>query len=97
MSRCPREWEHEIIWAVQHLKKQGFPSALYKITMVGAVYYIWKARNDSIFGNKQYCPDSIYEQIVKDVRDRVFSWRNCGRSPVNRILCSDWHISEKVL
>ncbi|KAI8538223.1 hypothetical protein RHMOL_Rhmol09G0086000 [Rhododendron molle] len=55
--------------------------------MAGTVYYVWKARNDSIFDNKQCISNSFYEHIVKDVRDSVFSWRNCGRSPLNRVLC----------
>ncbi|KAI8537304.1 hypothetical protein RHMOL_Rhmol09G0013100 [Rhododendron molle] len=97
MSRSPGEWEQEIHWAVQHLKKKGFSSALYKLALAGTVYYVWKARNDSIFSNKQYIPEIIFEQIVMDVRDRVFSWRNCGCSPVNRILCRAWNISEKIL
>ncbi|XP_058218344.1 uncharacterized protein LOC131329265 [Rhododendron vialii] len=97
MTRCPWEWEHEINWAVQYLKKEGFSSSLYKLAMAGIVYYSWKARNDSIFGNKQCISDSIYEQIVKDVQDRVFSWRNCGCSSLNRVLCRGWNISEKVL
>ncbi|KAI8563090.1 hypothetical protein RHMOL_Rhmol03G0086400 [Rhododendron molle] len=85
MTRCPGEWEHEINWPVQYLKKKGFSSALYKLAMAGTVYYIWKARNDSIFGNKQCISDPIYEQIVKNMRDRVFSWRNCGCNPLNRV------------
>lgn len=61
MTRSPGEWEYEINLAVQHFKKKGFSSALYKLAMVGTMYYIRKARNDSIFGNKHYIPDSIYE------------------------------------
>lgn len=31
-----------------------------------------------IFGNKQLYPDGISEQIIKDVRDKVFSWKKIG-------------------
>ncbi|KAI8568692.1 hypothetical protein RHMOL_Rhmol02G0220000 [Rhododendron molle] len=61
MTRCPSEWEHEINWVVQNLKKKGFSSALYKLAIAGTMYYVWKARNDSILGNKQCISDSIYE------------------------------------
>ncbi|KAI8563665.1 hypothetical protein RHMOL_Rhmol03G0126800 [Rhododendron molle] len=60
--------------------------------MAGTVYYIWKAKNDSIFGNNQCISDSIYEQIVKDVRDRVFFWRNCGRSSLNSLVKNSEHL-----
>ncbi|KAI8561609.1 hypothetical protein RHMOL_Rhmol04G0353600 [Rhododendron molle] len=65
--------------------------------MTSTVYCVWKAWNDSIFSNKQYITDLVYEQIVKDVRDRAFSWRNCGRSALNRALCRAWNISAKIL
>ncbi|KAI8546448.1 hypothetical protein RHMOL_Rhmol07G0118400 [Rhododendron molle] len=61
MSRSPGEWEHEINGAVQHLRKKGFSFALYKLARVGTVYYVWKARNDSIFSYKQYITDLVYE------------------------------------
>ncbi|KAH7842859.1 hypothetical protein Vadar_009874 [Vaccinium darrowii] len=77
VCRRPGNWDHEISWATLHLKHKGFPSALYKLAMAGSVYYIWKARNEYIFGNK--IPNlegiTIWEQLVRDVRDRVCTWR----------------------
>lgn len=96
-SRYPMEQKHEINWAVQSLKKKGFSSTLYKLAMAGTMYYIWKARNrnDSVLGNKQYTPDTIYDPIVNDVRDRVFSWRSSGHNPINSALCRAWNISDQ--
>lgn len=97
ISRRPVELGREISWAIHHVKKEGFSSALYKLAMAGTVYYIWKARNDSVFCNKRYSTDAIFDMIVKDVRDRVSSWRKFGRSSANLALCRAWSISEKIL
>ncbi|KAH7861401.1 hypothetical protein Vadar_025639 [Vaccinium darrowii] len=85
--RRPVELGHEISWAIHHVKKKGFSSALYKLAMAGTVYYIWKARNDSVFCNKRYSTDAIFDMIVKDVRDRASSWRKFGKSSANLALC----------
>lgn len=71
----PAEWRQEIIWAICNLKKD-FSSSLCKLAKAGSVYYIWKATNDCVFG-------TIYELVVTDVQDRVLSWRNLGKRPVN--------------
>ncbi|KAI8568632.1 hypothetical protein RHMOL_Rhmol02G0215600 [Rhododendron molle] len=65
ISRRPTDWGQEIGWAIQHLKKQCFLSALYKLAMAGTVYYIWKARNDIVFCNKQYTLDVIYVLLLR--------------------------------
>ncbi|KAI8572991.1 hypothetical protein RHMOL_Rhmol01G0244100 [Rhododendron molle] len=39
LSKKSREWEHELNWAVQHLKKKGFSSALYKLALAVLVDY----------------------------------------------------------
>ncbi|KAI8538832.1 hypothetical protein RHMOL_Rhmol09G0134200 [Rhododendron molle] len=72
-------------------------SFIYKLAMAGTVYYIWKAKNDIVFRNKQYTSDAIYDILVKDIRDRASSWRNYGRITVNRVLCRVWNILEHIL
>lgn len=70
--RNPGNWAQELDWAIRHLKKSGFPSSLYKLGMAGAVYHIWRARNECIFGNKQPFPEGVSDQIMKDVRDSLY-------------------------
>lgn len=50
--------------------------------MAGSVYYIWKARNELIFGNKLPNLEGTIEHIVRDV---------------NKDLCRASNISETIL
>lgn len=64
--------------------------------MAGAVYHIWRARNECIFGNKQPFPEGVSDQIMKDVRDSLYL-EESRDSHGNRALCIAWNISDKIL
>lgn len=97
ICRCPAGWSQEIDWAIHHLKKSGFLSSLYKLAMAGSVCHIWRARNECICCNKQPFLEVVYDRIINDVRDRVYSWKKVGVSHGSKVLCKAWNISVKIL
>ncbi|XP_020266647.1 uncharacterized protein LOC109842150 [Asparagus officinalis] len=57
-------WDHVMGWYTNNLRGFGFMKKLKRMTLSGAVYWIWKERNMRIFQQKTSSPD----QLIKEVK-----------------------------
>lgn len=73
VCHSPSEWHAELSWITQHCKGKGWRAALLKCAITETIYYIWKHRNDKIFG-KDVNNRNIYDVIIDTIIYRV--WAN---------------------
>ena len=49
VQRAPFPWQQELQWVCSHWKSNSFPDQVRRLALAVTVYYLWKARNQSIF------------------------------------------------
>lgn len=60
-------WEDEIHWETTEMKGKNSIDEIFRMTIAGAVYYIWQERNLRLFQNKQRNVISILKEVVQDL------------------------------
>ncbi|PKU72054.1 tRNA pseudouridine38/39 synthase [Dendrobium catenatum] len=48
----------------------------YKLVLSAIIYFLWKERNNRIFGNQILCHTSLPLSIKRAVSEKIFKWRN---------------------
>ncbi|KAL0924368.1 hypothetical protein M5K25_005187 [Dendrobium thyrsiflorum] len=49
------------------------------LTLCGTIYYIWRERNNRRFSMSWKSPNTITALIAKDIKLKVYNWKNLGR------------------
>lgn len=70
IQRAPMGWGHELNWAIINAKGKNIKAEIYKIVMVGSVYYLWLERNQRIFQEKHRSIEVMSKLIVQDIHFR---------------------------
>ncbi|KAI0491568.1 hypothetical protein KFK09_025828 [Dendrobium nobile] len=52
--------------------------ALYYLLINSAIYFIWRARNDRIFGNLIDCRSTVIRKIKRACHAKVVGWKNAN-------------------
>lgn len=65
-NRANKGWDEEKNWLIMETTKKGWRKNLLKMTAAEAIYHLWKAHNDLIFGQKTTNVD-----IVKSIQYTV--------------------------
>ncbi|KAH0657334.1 hypothetical protein KY285_032216 [Solanum tuberosum] len=70
IQRQIMNWQEEIRRAVRNMKGKNSKMKVYKMTMAGALYWLWRERNGRLFQKKQRTPESIVQQVIQEVHER---------------------------
>lgn len=76
-----------------HYVKSDFQGQIRRVSLVAAVYHLWKARNAVCHQNKPCRSQGVIEAIEADVRNAADSWRSVDRNLENWNLAAAWRIS----
>ena len=82
-------WPIFIEWAATNWKGKFLPVAVKKLCLIGAVYAIWRERNNRIFKNESKSPMVILKDIINIVRKRLLSM-DLKPSPSNANVLIEW-------
>ncbi|XP_059309946.1 uncharacterized protein LOC132061093 [Lycium ferocissimum] len=61
------EWPEECEWMEMHRNSNNSSSVIYRMTLAGGIYHIWKERNQVLFQGKRRSADTIVRVMVQDV------------------------------
>lgn len=70
IQRQPRVWDEELSWAVMQYNGKATGAEIYRMTMAGNIYHVWREMNLQVFQNKQRNADAITRLIIQEVHLR---------------------------
>ncbi|KAH0689390.1 hypothetical protein KY289_016748 [Solanum tuberosum] len=70
IQRQSMNWQEEVQWAIRNMKGKSSKMQVYRMTMAGALYWLWRERNCRIFQKKQRTQESIVRQVIQEVHGR---------------------------
>ncbi|XP_019233163.1 PREDICTED: uncharacterized protein LOC109213791 [Nicotiana attenuata] len=70
INRGPMGWNQELAWTVMNANGKDTKAGIYRLTMTGYVYYLWKERNLRIFQKKSRSVEVLSRLITQDVHCR---------------------------
>ncbi|XP_020258655.1 uncharacterized protein LOC109835070 [Asparagus officinalis] len=66
-------WNQVLRWYSNNLRGLGFRKKLKRMMLSGAVYWIWKERNQRIFQQKARSPDQLIKEIKISLLSKVLN------------------------
>ncbi|XP_039020600.1 uncharacterized protein LOC120152444 [Hibiscus syriacus] len=93
VNRRASHWDGELAWATHCFKGKSLITRVLKLALSSHVYWIWKERNDRLFGGVPRPWSTILEDVKAVVRIRL---RGCSinvADPRNATLCASWNIA----
>ncbi|XP_070007187.1 uncharacterized protein [Nicotiana sylvestris] len=70
IDRPVMDWEHELQWVEQYCRGRSATAEIYRMMMVGSLYYIWQERNARIFQEVQRTVKTITRSLAQDIHCR---------------------------
>ncbi|XP_060216340.1 uncharacterized protein LOC132643835 [Lycium barbarum] len=67
IARQAMNWQQEIQWALTHARGRSTNAEIYRMTLAGSIYHIWKERNTRVFQGKRRVAAIVVRQIVQEV------------------------------
>ncbi|XP_009759121.1 uncharacterized protein LOC142182301 [Nicotiana tabacum] len=64
------DWEHELQWAEQHCRGRSAAAEIYRMILVGSIYYIWQERSAKVFQEIQRTAETITRSLAQDIHCR---------------------------
>nr|XP_016461930.1 PREDICTED: uncharacterized protein LOC107785201 [Nicotiana tabacum] len=64
------DWEHEMQLAEQHCRGRSAAAEIYRMMLVGSMYYIWQERNARFFQEIQRTDETITRSLAQDIQCR---------------------------
>ncbi|OIT00034.1 hypothetical protein A4A49_59923, partial [Nicotiana attenuata] len=70
IDRAVMEWDHELQWAEQHCRGRSAAAEIYRMVLVGSIYYIWQERNARVFQETSRTAEMITRSLTQDIHCR---------------------------
>ncbi|XP_071721982.1 uncharacterized protein [Rutidosis leptorrhynchoides] len=68
--RPPKPWRWELVWWCRKAGGKSQLAVLRRHIFCATIYYIWKERNDSVFGNQQV----NVQRVINNIRESFFCY-----------------------
>lgn len=69
-----------------HRSSDSCPIRVYKLSMVAAIYRIWRERNNRQFEGPSVTAPALGALIMEEIRACLSSWRSLKPGDANRLL-----------
>ena len=73
ISRAMHTLKAAVKWMIKEARGTGFPAKIKRIALACTVYYIWEARNKSLFEGRIVQPEAIFRRIQIQTYGIVYS------------------------
>ncbi|XP_009761451.1 uncharacterized protein LOC107808908 [Nicotiana tabacum] len=64
-------WKHEVQWAIENATGKTAQQEVYRMTLAGGVYHLWKERNARIFKESSRSADQVVKQLIREIHVRA--------------------------
>ena len=96
IQQTPTDWDRSLEWSSKNFRGKSLLSLICRICWSTVIYHLWCERNRRLHGGQSFTTSQLLLKLTRDIQSKLLSLENISSDIVNRKLCYNWGLGDRI-